>query len=151
MADRDPEVQRLLDERAIIAVAIDYTWALDERRFDDLRAVFTPEATARLGNPARLEGIDAIIARVEGALSPLDDSQHLVGNHQVHVVGDGSATHRCYLHAQHIRRGVAGGEQYIVAGRYVDRFAHTSAGWRISHRTLDVMWTHGNRAVIHPT
>jgi SnoaL-like domain len=44
--------------------------------------------------------------------------------------------------------GVADGTQYVVAGRYDDRFVRTASGWRISHRTLSVMWTSGNPAVL---
>ena len=50
----------LLDQREIIAVAINYTWALDEGRYRDLRDVFTPDATAELGTSTLLEGLDDI-------------------------------------------------------------------------------------------
>ena len=43
-----------------------------------------------------------------------------------------------------------GGPNYIVAGRYEDRFVRTDAGWRIAHRALIVMWMDGNRAVVYP-
>ncbi|MGB3735653.1 MAG: nuclear transport factor 2 family protein [Ilumatobacter sp.] len=141
------ELQRLLDDRDIVAVATAYTWALDQHRWDGLRDVFTDDATATLGNPDRLVGIDAIIGRIRAALERLDDSQHLVGNHEVVVSGD-TATHRCYLHAQHIRHGANGGPHYIVAGRYEDEMTRTGDGWRITHRNLQVMWTRGNTAVV---
>ncbi|MFK7919350.1 MAG: nuclear transport factor 2 family protein [Ilumatobacter sp.] len=141
------DLNRLIDERNIIAVATNYTWALDEHRFDDLRDVFIADATGELGNPTLLQGIDAIIERISSALSPLDDSQHLIGNHQVALDGD-EAEHRCYLHAQHIRTNAVGGPHYIVAGRYEDQFVRTSVGWRIAHRTLNVMWTEGNTRVV---
>lgn len=141
------DLNRLIDERNIIATATNYTWALDEQRFDDLRDVFTRDATAQLGNPKMLEGIDLITERIRAALSPLDDSQHLIGNHQVVVDGD-QAEHRCYLQAQHIRKDAIAGAHYIVAGRYEDQFVRTSVGWRIAHRTLTVMWTEGNTGVV---
>lgn len=141
------DIDRLRDERDIVAVATAYTWALDQHRWDDLHDVFASDATATLGNPDRLGGIDAIIGRIRAALEPLDDSQHLVGNHQVVLDGD-TATHRCYLHAQHIRHGANGGPHYIVAGRYEDDLARTSDGWLITHRNLHVMWTEGNPAVV---
>lgn len=143
------DLHRVLDERNIVAVATAYTWALDEHRWDDLRTVFAPDATADLGSSSRLVGIDAIIDRVSTALGPLDDSQHLVGNHQI-VVDGGCATHRCYLQAQHIRHAAPGGPNYIVAGRYEDDLVRTPDGWRITHRTLHVMWTAGNLAVVRP-
>ena len=141
------DLVRLLDQQAIIDVTIAYTWALDSRRFEDLREVFMPDATAALLN--ELSGIDAIIERISSALTPLDDSQHLIGNHQVRIDGD-HATCRCYLQAQHIRRGVQGGDNYIIAGRYEDRLVRTPEGWRIAHRTLIPMWSEGNVAVVRP-
>jgi SnoaL-like domain len=137
----------VIDQQAISDVAIRYCWALDENDWGRLDEVFLPDATARLGNPDLLEGREAIVARVTSALTPLDDSQHIVSNHQVTIDGD-SATHRCYLHAQHIRRAAQGGPHYVVAGRYVDRLVRTDDGWRISHRDLEVMWTEGNVAVV---
>ena len=108
--------------------------------------MFVPDATADLPSLNHLVGIEAIRGRVRSALEHLDDSQHLVGNHEVVVDGD-TATHRCYLQAQHVRRAATGGPNYIVAGRYEDRLVRTAAGWRIAHRTLVVMWTDGNLAV----
>lgn len=144
----DPtDLRALLDEREIVATAIRYTWALDAKRWDDLDQVFTEDATANLTEP--VSGRTAIKARVAAALGPLDDSQHLVGNHEVELDGD-RATHRCYLHAQHIRHGVDDSPLFVVAGRYEDDMVRTEAGWRIAHRSLIVMWTDGNTDVVRP-
>jgi hypothetical protein len=143
------DLQTLLDEREIRNLAFRYCRALDTKNWPLLDEVFLPDATAELGTPTTLDGIDAIRTRIRTALEHLDDSQHLVGNHEITVDGD-VATHRCYLQAQHIRAAAVGGPNYIVAGRYEDRLTRTSQGWRISHRTLTVMWTDGNVAVAHP-
>lgn len=134
-----------LDRQAIIDVTIAYTWALDTKSFEDLRTVFLPNATAQL--PTDLTGADAIIARIRGALESLDDSQHLIGNHQVRLDGD-RATCRCYLQAQHVRKGTEGGDNFIIGGRYEDNFVRTPDGWRITHRHLVMMWSEGNPKVV---
>ncbi|MFN3257236.1 MAG: nuclear transport factor 2 family protein [Ilumatobacter sp.] len=149
-------VEDLLDERDIVAAAIRYTWALDTHDWAMLDTVFASDATAYLTRPKLLEGRPAIVERVTTALSPLDDSQHLVGNHEVAITrgSDGApdtATHRCYLHAQHIRRAAAidgRSPHYVVAGRYEDRFERRAEGWRIVHRELVTMWTDGNSEVV---
>lgn len=138
----------LHDRMAIIELTHAYCWALDTHEWDDLRQVFLPDATAELGG-SHLEGIEAIIARVALALTPLDDSQHMVSTHQIEVDGD-RATCRCYLHAQHVRRAAPGGPNYVVAGRYEDELVRTSEGWRIARRSLIPMWTEGNQAVVRP-
>jgi hypothetical protein len=134
------------DEAAIIRLTHDYCWALDTGDYEALRQVFTPDCTARLGG--NQSNVDEVIARVSAALGPLDDSQHMVSTHQIRRWDDGTVTGRCYLHAQHILAGVAGGDQYIVAGRYEDRYVRTDEGWRIAERELVVMWTAGNRDVV---
>ena len=134
------------DEKAIIDLTIAYTWALDTKQFDELRNVFTPDATAMLHGVA-CDDIEAIIARISGALTRLDVTQHLIGNHQVRIDGD-TATCRCQLHSQHLKVGTEGGETYVVGGTYEDRLARTEDGWRITHRTMAESWHAGNRAVV---
>jgi 3-phenylpropionate/cinnamic acid dioxygenase small subunit len=143
------DLAMLLDERNIVAVATRYCRALDTKDWAALSTVFLPEATADLATNVLLVGLDAIVNRISTALQHLDDSQHLVGNHEVTVDGD-SATHRCYLQAQHVRKAAVGGANYLVGGRYEDRLVRTAEGWRIAHRTLVVMWIDGNLAVPHP-
>jgi ketosteroid isomerase-like protein len=138
-------VLALLDRQAIVDVTHAYCWALDTRDWDALDDVFTPDAVAALTDPQH--GIDAIKARVAAALGPLDESQHLVATHQVVVDGD-RATCRCYIQAQHVKRGTPGGDNFIFAGRYEDELVRTPAGWRIERRALIHMWTDGNPAVL---
>jgi ketosteroid isomerase-like protein len=140
-----PSVQALLDRQAIVDVTHAYCWALDSRDWDALEGVFTPDAVAEITEP--VHGIDAIKDRVAAALGPLDESQHLVATHQVQLDGD-RATCRCYIQAQHVKRGTPGGDNYLFAGRYEDRFVRTPDGWRIEHRALIRMWTEGNVEVL---
>ena len=132
------------DEKAIIDLTVAYAWALDT-------AVRRPPSGVRRGRrrgPGRsaLRGLDAITARIERPLSRLDVTQHVVTNHQVTVDGD-TATCRCYLVGQHVKKGTDGGDTFIMAGVYDDELRRTD-GWRIVHRTLTVTWTDGNPAVI---
>ena len=143
-----PDLQTLLDEREILQVVTRYARALDTKEWALLDDVFVPDATGDLASPTPLVGVDAIRTRIRAALEHLDASQHLVGNHEIQVDGD-DATHRCYLQAQHVRQAAAAGPNYIVAGRYEDRFRRTDQGWRIVHRALVVMWTEGNVGVVY--
>jgi len=142
------ELRALLDEKAIVDLTVSYCWALDTRRFEDLRAVFLPDATANYAGQ-ELDGVEAIMARCSEALTPLDDSQHIVADHQVRIDGD-RATSRCYFHAQHIRRVADGGANFIVAGRYEDELERGVDGWRIRRRRLVTQWTEGNTKVVRP-
>lgn len=136
------------DRAAIVQLTVDYCWALDTRDWEVLRRVFTPDAVTDLGLGGQ-HGVDEIIARVSGALTPLDDSQHFVGNHQVVIEGD-TAKGRCYLRAQHVRKMPDGGDVFEIGGRYEDRYVRTADGWRICERTVIPMWRYGNVEVVLP-
>ena len=80
-------------------------------------------------------------------VNKLDATQHVISNQQVRVDGD-TATCRCYLVGQHIKHGTPGGDHFIMSGTYSDRLARRPEGWRIVHRTLEILWTEGNSAVV---
>jgi SnoaL-like domain len=133
------------DRTAIADLTIDYCWSLDLQDFDRLRHIFLPDASFDVGGTVHV-GIDAIIAKVSAALTPMDASHHLISNHQIRVDGD-SATSRCYLQAQHVREAAVGGKNFIIAGRYEDTLTRTPDGWRIAYRTLVRTWWEGNPEV----
>jgi 3-phenylpropionate/cinnamic acid dioxygenase small subunit len=125
-------------------VTIRYCWALDTKDWAVLDSVFTEDANGDLLED--VVGRVAIKKRVETALSRMDETQHLISNHQIVVRGD-TATCRCYLQAQHVRKAAHGGPNFIIAGRYEDELKRTADGWRITFRRLVVMWTDGNPGV----
>src|SRR5512134_218305 len=126
----DPAVRQLLDERAIVGVCVRYATAIDERDWDRLRSCFLPDAVGIYHADRPLIGYEAIEEAIRTAVTPLSRTQHLVSNFTVFLDGD-EATATCYLHAQHVREGVPGGEKFVIAGVYSDRFARTDDGWRI--------------------
>ncbi len=136
------------DRTAIVDLTIRYCWALDDRDWAVFDDVFAPDATARLGKHDCADR-PAIVARCRHALDRLDASHHMVSNHVVEIDGD-TATSRCYVQAQHIRRGIDGGDNWLLGGRYVDQMSRTSAGWQITRRDLVTVWTDGNRRVFGP-
>jgi 3-phenylpropionate/cinnamic acid dioxygenase small subunit len=142
----DPFLQRLLDERSIIDVCVRYATAIDDRDWARLRSCFLPHAVGIYHSDRTLQGAEEIVETIRTAVTPLSRTQHLVGTFVVDVQGE-EASSSCYLHAQHVREGVPGGEKYVIAGRYVDRFARSEDGWRIRERRLDRWWTDGNPAV----
>lgn len=123
----------------------DYCWALDTGDWQALRDVFVPDVVADLGAGGQ-NGIDEVIERVSSALGKLDDSQHMVATHQIRIDGD-TATCRCYLQAQHIKKDTPGGDHYMVGARYEDKLVRTPDGWRIAERTIVPMWRQGNTEV----
>jgi hypothetical protein len=140
------DVEQLLAKQDITEVLHRYGYALDGRDWGLLRTCFTDDVVGEYGGDP-LHGYEAVEHLCRSTLEPLSVSQHLIGNVSAAVTGD-RAEASCYLHAQHVRPGTEGGEQFVFAGRYVDRLVRTSDGWRIAFRRLQPMWTSGNPAVI---
>ena len=140
------ESDALRDKHAIAEVCYRYAFALDARDWTALQTCFTVDATAYYRDQNPSHGYLAIETRIRSALAPLSSTQHLIGNVLVTLAGD-EADSVCYLQAQHVRPGTDGGDTFIIAGRYLDRFVRTPDGWRIAQRRLETLWTDGNPAV----
>lgn len=136
------------DRFEIEDLLVRYSRALDRRDFEALEAIFTDDAefdAGPLGNP---KSSRAIREMIEGTLSDLDATQHLVGKSLIELHGD-EADVRTYLISQHIRESAPGPtKHYFIGGEYVDRVVRTPEGWRIAYRRLDRLWKQGDRAVI---
>jgi len=142
------KLQKPSGDRVKTDLLFRYAYALDERDWAGLESCFTPEVVFRYGGPDT-NGYAAVEAALRAGLEPLTASQHLVGNVTVALGDDGkTATSSCYVQGQHVRLGVAGGDQLLLGGRYADRLIHATNGWRIAERALDVLRTTGNGAVI---
>jgi len=141
------DLRVLQDQQKITEICYRYGLALDSRDWAALAALFTPEADAFYLEMPPARGYQAIEDTCRAALTPLSATQHLISNVVVRVDGD-RAECSCYLQAQHVKTGTAGGDHYIIAGRYDDQLVRTTNGWRIRERRLQVMWTDGNPAVV---
>jgi ketosteroid isomerase-like protein len=129
-------IDEAADRRAIIDLAVAYGRILDRGDVDELRDLFTDDATAELGGSGQ-KGIDEICDRLSTALAPYVRWEHHLDGHEVAIAGD-AATARCSVHAVHVRPAGESPPVYTVAGTYEDRLVRTAAGWRISHRSLVV-------------
>lgn len=144
------DVQAVADHQTISNLVAQYALALDSHSWDELRDVFEPDAVMEFDGPGPRQGIEDIIEVCSGALTALDASQHLIGTVLPRIDGD-AAECTSYFQAQQVSRGTAGGETFIVAGRYVDRLRRSmGGGWRIVHRKQVVHWTEGNEQVVFP-
>ena len=146
---RELDIQGMIDELAIRDLAVRYCSIIDRRDFDRLDEVYAADATADLSRSGPLAGVSAIIDVCRRGLAPLDATHHMVANHEITVSGD-LASHRCYVHAQHVRHDAEGGPNYLMGGRYEDQLVRLDQGWRIKHRDLIVTWTEGNPGVLRP-
>ena len=139
------------DFLAIQDVLHRYASALDGKNWPDLRTVFTAEVRADF----RSFGVKQVftgpagewIARLEGTLSGMDATQHLMGNHHYTLAGE-RATGTTYLQATHVCANEAGGDHYVVGGHYEVDLHKAGEAWWIAAYTLVVSWQAGDRGVL---
>lgn len=143
------ELQEISDRIAIDELLVRYSRAIDSRDFDTLETLFTPDATFDGGSLGCPTDAHAIREMIEGTLTGLDATQHLVGKSLVEFTDSDTAEVRTYLLSQHIRESAPGPvKHYFLGGEYADRVVRTPEGWKIAYRRLDRLWKQGDRAVI---
>jgi ketosteroid isomerase-like protein len=121
-------------------------FAQDAQDWDAIGAVYV-EGAVYVHPGGRLDGVAAIIELNRGALQVLDGSQHLIGTIDITVEGD-TASSTAYFQAQHVRAGTPGGDLYLIAGSYADRWVRRAEGWLIASRNQTYQWCSGNHDVV---
>ena len=121
------------DRLEIQQLLVDYSTAIDQRRFDDLDRVFTPDAYI---DYRAMGGIDGRYPDVKKWLSEVlpnfPSYAHLLGNFDVRIDGDIASSRTICFNPM-----VFGGEknQILFCGLwYEDEFVRTPQGWRMSKR-----------------
>lgn len=130
-------LEEISDRFEIQQLLIDYSTAIDTRRFDDLERVFTPDAyidyRAMGGIDGRFPEVKAWLAQV---LPNFPAYAHMLGNFDVRVsydpIGDTASSRTICFNPM-----VLGGEQnqILYCGLwYEDGFVRTPEGWRVCRR-----------------
>jgi len=116
-----------------------YVFAIDDRDFDRLDSVFTPDAeidyTATGGVRGNFSLIKNWLAR---ALGPFPQSQHLIGLPLITLAGDGARSRVMLFNP--MRPPPAHGGLFFCGASYQDTLARTPQGWRITRRTETDPW-----------
>jgi hypothetical protein len=126
-------LEEISDRLEIQQLLVAYSTAIDQRRFDDLDRVFTPDAYI---DYRAMGGIDGRYPEVKKWLSEVlpnfPSYAHMLGNFDVRIDGDAASSRRLCFNPM-----VMGGDQnqvYFCGLWYDDEFVRTAAGWRMSQR-----------------
>jgi hypothetical protein len=126
-------LEEISDRFEIQQLLIDYSTAIDKRRFDDLDRVFTPDAYI---DYRAMGGIDGSFPEVKAWLAQVLPNfpayAHMLGNFDVRIDGDAASSRTICFNPM-----VLGGEknQILYCGLwYEDEFIRTPEGWRMSRR-----------------
>lgn len=148
MSSPDPPTSGPLDAGAladaVARVEVDalqraYADAVNRRAWDDLEALFRPDATVELDLGERghrtLEGPATVSGFIRGALERFRFFQLVVLTSKVDLRPEGRPeTASARLTITELRVPVDGDERDDSFGVYHDRYVRTPDGWRIEHR-----------------
>ncbi|MEO3757244.1 nuclear transport factor 2 family protein [Mycobacterium sp. B14F4] len=130
-------LEEISDRLEIQQLLTDYSTAIDQKRFDDLDRVFTPDAYIDYRVTGGIDGrFPQVKAWLADVLPNFPAYYHMLGNVDVRISGD-RATSRAICFNPMVMGGdpASGSRQiYFVGIWYVDEFVRTADGWRMSKR-----------------
>ena len=135
--------QEISDRLEIQDLFARYSFAIDERDWEALDHIFTPDARIDYTESGGAKGsLTEIKAWLPGALARFPGFQHMVATTKLTLDGD-TATSRTILFNPMVHEGEGGERQTFFMGLwYRDSLVRTPAGWRISERYEELGWTH---------
>lgn len=117
-----------------------YAFALDEKDYDALDNVFTPDATFDYTATGGVAGDwTAIKPWLQAALSRFPVTQHLIGLPRIRLSGD-RATVATMLFNPMLLKQDGKDMIFFVGATYRDEFVRTPKGWRIARRVESDAW-----------
>jgi hypothetical protein len=138
------EVRRLTDRADLQDMVYRYASACDRRDEATWRAMFTPDARAKYGKDAWLEGADAIVAWLLQATQPTTWGHHLVNPYSLEV-RDGEADVLTYLLSHQVFEADLDAAA-MMTSRYQLHCRRGPTGWQIQTLVLTVGWFEVRRA-----
>ncbi len=126
------DLAEISDRLEIQQLLVDYSTAIDRRRFDDLDRVFTPEAYI---DYRAMGGIDGTYPDVKGWLAQVLPNFpayfHMLGNVDIRVDGDAASSRSICFNPMKLDES---GRVLFCGLWYEDELVRTADGWRISRR-----------------
>lgn len=128
-------LQEVSDRIEIDDLLIRYTVAIDEKDWELLDTVYTPDAKIDYTTSGGIKGeYPEVRAWLAKALAPFTMTQHLVSNSVVEVDGDTATARTMVFNPMGTDDGRGGLNMFYVGAWYEDRLVRTPDGWRIAER-----------------
>ncbi|MDF2823550.1 MAG: hypothetical protein K0R68_958 [Mycobacterium sp.] len=130
-------LEEISDRMEIQQLLVDYSTAIDNRSFDDLDRVFTPDAYI---DYRAMGGIDGRYPQVKAWLSEILPNfpaySHMLGNLSITFSGDTASSRVICFNPMVLGAPAEGGAQQVLfCGLwYDDEFIRTADGWRMTRR-----------------
>ena len=135
--DLESRIRQLEDRTQISEQVIRYAMGVDRRDWAMFADCFTDPVYADFsggGIPAATVSRADLVARVSTALNGFTATQHISPNHVIEFDASDPDRAIChsYMYAQHLLRGSANGEFYLLRGSYANHMLRTPR--RLAHR-----------------
>lgn len=125
------------DRSAIATLNADYAGLLDQRRFEQVAALFCPDGRLNRADGTTATGRESILA-AQSARPEWLDTVHHVGSPMIEAAGDEEASGRVAFVAVSVdRREGAASPQWSI-GHFADRYRREDGAWRIAERSIHV-------------
>ena len=126
-------LEEISDRFEIQQLMIDYSNAIDQKQFDNLDRVFTPDAYIDYRVTGGIDGrFPDVKAWLKEVLPNFPAYYHMLGNFDVRIDGDSASSRTICFNPMVFN---AEEKQILFVGIwYVDEFVRTAEGWRMSKR-----------------
>ncbi|MGA2011831.1 MAG: nuclear transport factor 2 family protein [Solirubrobacteraceae bacterium] len=131
-------LQALQDRADITDVLYRYSSAVDSFDTAGVRSCLADDIHAQYGNGDPVDGGDKLAAWIAEATATVIWQHHLLNVYHVTVDGDHAKT-LSYLTSYQVFKENPDAAIILVA-RYHDELRRTSDGWKVSGRTMELLW-----------
>jgi 3-phenylpropionate/cinnamic acid dioxygenase small subunit len=136
-------VQEMSDRLEIQDLFARYCFAIDERDWDALDSVFTPDARIDYTETGGAKGsVAEIKAWLPAALERFPAFQHMVATTKLTLDGDRASSRTILFNPMVIPREDGTPQTFFIGLWYRDTLVRTTEGWRIAERYEERSWTH---------
>lgn len=127
--------QEMSDQVELQRLVTAYSYAIDERAFERLDGIFTPDAHIDYTAMGGIKGAYPDIRKwLPQALKPFPGFMHFIGNLLFEVDGDRATGKVACFNPMVVPTPEGGTDTMFLGLWYHDQYRRTPAGWRISER-----------------
>jgi hypothetical protein len=136
-------IKELSDRVEIEQLIVRYSNCIDQRNWNGLDEVFTPDAYI---DYRKLGGIDGRYPEIKAWLGPalagFPHYCHMVSNIEITLSGDSARSRTLCINPMDTPLPSGGSQVMFLGLWYLDKFVRTSKGWRMSERVEESCFHH---------
>lgn len=136
-------LQEISDRLEIQDLLARYSYAIDERDWDALDAVFTRDAAIDYSETGGAKGsVAEIKAWLPIAMQRFPRYQHMVATTKLTLDGDSARARTCLFNPMVYRDDNGAEKVFFIGLWYRDKLVRTADGWRIAERYEEMGYAH---------